>query len=142
MLKKKNKLKILSRTENLAEIRDFVREVSANCGFDEEEIQKIVLAADEACTNIIKHAYKFSPSGEILIESLCDKEKLVLTITDTGVPFNPKAVPQPDIQELAKKKKVGGLGIYLMKKIMDEVSYNIQRDKNQITLVKYLNSND
>ncbi len=138
-IRNKEELKILSRTDNLTKVREFVERFAFGCGFGTEEVQKIVLAADEACTNIIKHAYKFSPQGEILLSAECDGKKMLLTITDTGVPFNPENVPEPDIQELAKKKKVGGLGIYLMKKIMDEVSYNISREKNQVKLVKYLN---
>jgi serine/threonine-protein kinase RsbW len=138
-VKNSRRLKILSRTDNLSDVRKFVRGVAEGCGFGEDDVQKIVLAADEACTNIIKHAYKFSPTGEIVLDSKCYAEKLSLIITDTGTPFNPEMVPVPDIQELAKKKKVGGLGIYLMKKLMDEVKYDIDRTKNQITLVKYLN---
>ncbi len=137
-VKSRNKLKIFSRTENLAEIRNFVQKVAKQCGFGEDDVQKIVLAADEACTNIIKHAYKYSPTGEIVIETKCDSEKIILTITDTGVPFEPESVPTPDLEKLAKRKKVGGLGIYLMKKLMDTVSYNIGKEKNQIILVKYL----
>lgn len=138
--KNKNRLKIFSRTDSLSDVRKFAREVAEKCGFNEEDVQKIVLAADEACTNIIKHAYKFSPTGEIILDSICETEKLSLIITDAGVPFNPEMVPVPDIQELAKKKKVGGLGIYLMKKLMDEVKYDFNSEKNQITLVKYLNN--
>ncbi len=132
----KRRLKILSRTSNLAALRNFVEKFSFDCGFGEEEIQQIILAADEACTNIIKHAYKFSPSGEITLDAECDGEKLSLVFTDSGAPFNPDAIPEPDINELSKRKKVGGLGIYLMKKLMDEVRYKINREKNQVILIK------
>lgn len=132
-------LKVKSTTDNLEQIRAFIKSVSAQSGFSDDVIDKIALAVDEACTNIIKHAYKNSPNGDIVINAKLLDDKLTVSITDFGLDFNPEAVPVPDIKKYYQQHKVGGLGIYLMRKLMDEVKYNPSVDnKNQVVLVKYL----
>jgi serine/threonine-protein kinase RsbW len=116
-------LTVKSRTENLAEIRDFVRSTALDVGFSNETVENIVLAVDEACTNIIKHAYKFYPDGEILIKLKRSGGKFNIEIIDYGSSFEPEKVPVPDIQKFYQQHKVGGLGIYLMKTLMDDVKY-------------------
>ena len=133
-------LRVKSTTENLDQIRDFTRSVAAQSGFSEESIDKIALAVDEACTNIIKHAYKYSPEGDIVINIKVADNKLTVSITDFGLDFDPTLVPVPDIKKYYQQHKVGGLGIYLIKKLMDEVKYNpAVGNKNQVVLIKYLN---
>jgi serine/threonine-protein kinase RsbW len=116
-----------------------VKSTALECGFGEDDIEQIILAVDEACTNIIKHAYEFSPDGIIDIDIKFRDDKFTIAITDEGKGFDPKLIPVPDVREFYKQKKVGGLGIYLMKKLMDEVSYSVEKkNKNRVTLVKYL----
>ncbi|MCX7798380.1 MAG: ATP-binding protein [Melioribacter sp.] len=132
-------LTVKSTTENLIKVREFARTAAEECLFHEEDVEKIVLAVDEACTNIIKHAYNYSPEGIIDISIFVDNNKFVISIVDNGESFNPNIVPEPDIREFYKQKKVGGLGMYLMKKLMDEVKYSTVSDnKNQVMLIKYL----
>ena len=117
-----------------------MKETAHECGFSDDVIGKIILAVDEACTNIIKHAYKYSPNGNIHISIKFADTKFEISITDEGLHFNPVMVPEPDIQEYYKQKKVGGLGVFLIKKLMDEVTYHtLTGNKNQVVLVKYLN---
>jgi len=132
------KILIKSTTNNLSKVREFIQSVAADAGFSEEDIHKIVLSVDEACTNVIKHAYKYSPDGEISITTSKRKNKFIVSIFDTGLHFDPDKIPEPDILDYHKKKKIGGLGMYLMKKLMDEIHYNISSDSNQVILVKYL----
>jgi serine/threonine-protein kinase RsbW len=133
-------LKVKSATENLGQIREFTRSVAAQSGFSDESVDKIALAVDEACTNIIKHAYKYSPEGDIVINIKVADNKLTVSITDFGLDFDPSLVPVPDIKKYYRQHKVGGLGIYLIKKLMDEVKYNpAVGNKNQVVLIKYLN---
>ena len=135
----KKRISVRSTTENLSRIRDFIKKYSGQAGFDEETSNKIVLAADEACTNIIKHAYKFSEKGKININLSFSNKKLRLSITDEGIHFNSKSVPEPDLKKYYEERKVGGLGMFLMKKLMDEVSYSQPNSKrNKVTLIKYL----
>ena len=94
---------------------------------------------DEACTNIVKHAYHYIPQGEITINIKSNKSKFKITITDSGSKFNPNEIEEPNLREYHKQKKVGGLGMFLMKKLMDEVNYHtLTKDRNQVVLVKYI----
>jgi serine/threonine-protein kinase RsbW len=134
-----NTISVKSTTDNLAMIREFTRSAAENCGFSEDIIGKIILAVDEACTNIIKHAYKFSADGEIILTVSCKDSRFSIRIVDNGFTFDHNRIPEPDLKEYYKQKRVGGLGVYLIKKLMDEVNYSkISGNANQIELVKYL----
>jgi serine/threonine-protein kinase RsbW len=134
------KLVVKSTTENLSSIRDFIKESSAQAGVSADLVGKIILAVDEACTNIIKHAYQYQPDGTITLQLNTDLDKIAIKIIDDGGHFNPNSVPDPDLPKLQREKKAGGLGMFLMKKLMDEVKYkNLPDNRNQVLLVKYLN---
>lgn len=123
-------------------VRDFIADAAKNFGFDEENINKIIMAVDEACTNIIKHAYESKPGLPIDITVDAEDKKFSVIIKDKGKHFSPEKVTPPDMKEYLHKYKVGGLGIYLMKTLMDEIKYNIQPGvQNEVKLVKYLPSN-
>ena len=132
-------LRIPSQTDNLELIREFVSRVADKVGFNEDDIGKIELACDEACTNVIKHAYdrkNGKKSLDVLIK--VDFDKFILVVTDHGKGFDPKKIKLPHMDEYLAELKVGGLGIYLMKTLMDEVDYDIQPGvKNQVRMVKY-----
>ncbi len=131
-------LKISAATENLGIIRDFVSRLAHKVGFSAEEVDQIVLAVDEACTNVIKHAYKFDASRLIEIEITIDSKKITILITDHGNGFDLSKLPKPNLNVAAKKARAGGLGIHLMKKLMDDVQFNIVRGKmTQVRLIKY-----
>jgi serine/threonine-protein kinase RsbW len=139
---KKDKLEIKSRTENLAEIREFINSAAVDAGFSKEAIDNIILAADEACTNIIKHAYKYLPDGKIILNLKTDKKTFTIDIIDYGKSFEPGLIPNPDLQKYFDEKRVGGLGMYLMKSLMDDVKYTSVPGKfNQVSLSKNINSN-
>ena len=132
-------LLVKSTTDNLALIREFTKSAAEECHCPDETIGKIILAVDEACTNIIKHAYKYSPEGNIFISTKFDKSKFIVSITDEGKHFDPARVPEPDLLQYKEQKRAGGLGMFLMKKLMDEVKYStLTGNKNQVVLVKYL----
>ena len=132
-------LRIPSQTDNLGMIREFVSKVVDKVGFDEDDIGKIELACDEACTNIIKHAYA-QKNGNQTLDVLIKVEfdKFILVVTDHGKGFDPQKIKAPHMEQYLAEFKVGGLGIYLMKTLMDEVDYNIQPGvQNQVRMVKY-----
>ncbi|MBN1559243.1 ATP-binding protein [candidate division KSB1 bacterium] len=135
------RLRIPSETDNLELIREFVTKVADKVGFNSDDVGKIELACDEACTNVIKHAYASDRNNgkkslDILIK--IDFDKFTLVVTDHGKGFDPDSIKMPDMQEYLAQLKVGGLGIYLMKTLMDEVDYQIQPGvKNQVKMVKY-----
>jgi serine/threonine-protein kinase RsbW len=136
---KEFKLRIPSQTDNLELIRYFVGRVAEKVGFDEEDIGKIELACDEACTNVIKHAYNERNQTQSLdIAIKLDYQKLTLLVTDHGKGFDPRSIQIPNMKEYLAELKVGGLGIYLMKTLMDEVDYDIKPGvRNQVRMVKY-----
>ncbi len=134
-------LRVKSKTENLSEIRDFVSGNARAAGILEATVENIILAVDEACTNIIKHAYKLSPEGEIIIKINYDNEKFTVTIIDYGKSFEPDRVPLPDLQKYYREHRVGGLGMYLMKSLMDNVVYiSVPGVYNQVLLSKNIRS--
>ena len=138
---KEKKLIVKSRTENLSQIRSFICDFTSDIGFSTEAMDNIMLAVDEACTNIIKHAYKSYPDGEIIIKIKRSDKKLEITIIDYGASFAPESVPEPDLRKYYKQHKVGGLGMYLMKTLMDDVKYvSVPGKYNQVLLSKSLNS--
>lgn len=136
--KQKFKLKISSVTENLEIIREFINNIAQKAGFNEESVDQIELAVDEACTNVIKHAYKYSTSRMLDISVFLDPEKIEIIIMDKGAGFNPDKLQIPDLEKYMHSAKSGGLGIHLMRTLMDEVNFSINPGKkNQVSLVKY-----
>ena len=137
MLSIEKKIKVKSRTENLGKIRTFLYSISEAAGFDKKKREEIILAADEACTNIIKHAYEFNPDKEIEISVFFQNDKLTIIIKDTGKKFHPQSVEPPDLEAKLKKRKSGGLGVHLIKTLMDDVEYDFSNpDINILKLVK------
>ena len=137
--KYERELKVKSSTENLSAIREFVRQATDENNLSKEIAGKIVLAVDEACTNVVKHAYRYSPEGDITVHIEIDEDKFIVSITDNGLTFDPELVPDPDIKKYQKERKVGGLGMFLMKKLMDEVTYeSLPHNCNQVVLVKHI----
>ncbi len=132
-------LKVKSKTENLSVVRDFISSAAAEINIPKDVAENIILAVDEACTNIIKHAYKYSPDGEIIVKVKPSLSKFVVSIIDNGLSFEPDSIPEPDLQKYYRQRRVGGLGIYLMKTLMDEVKYVSKPGKyNEVLLSKNL----
>ena len=137
------KLKIPSETDNLEIIREFVGKVASKVGFSEDELNKIELAVDEACANVIKHAYAREQKNKpIDIAVQIDFQKLTILVTDRGKGLDKSKLKLPDMREYLAEMRVGGLGIYLMKTLMDEVDFEIKPgEKNQVKMVKYFLKN-
>lgn len=130
--------RILSRTESLVEVRKFVDGAARKFGFPEEDIANIILAVDEACTNIIKHAYQYAVDQEIEIIIFPSTRSFEIRIYDNGKSFDPSLIRPPELKDHLGHKRRGGLGVYLMKRLMDKVEYNfIPGEKNEVRLVKY-----
>lgn len=136
---KSSHLTILSRTEKLKSVRDFVAAEATAFGFDEETVNKISIAVDEACTNIIKHSYEFAKDKSIDITITTQKEQFEIIIAHNGKTFNPDAVEQPDMKEYLTHYRRGGLGMHLMRSLMDRVEYAVKNGKrSEVRMVKFL----
>ncbi len=134
------KICVLGDTNELNRIRDFVIENALLFGFSEEQAYKICLAVDEACSNLIRHSFKFDTTKEICIAIEESKDKFTINILDKGLSFNPLDYDTPDMIEYLKKLKKGGLGIHIIKSVMDEISYLPAMDNdttNTLMLTKY-----
>ena len=132
-------ISIESKTERLVVVREFVSHEAREFGFSDEEVSKIALAVDEACTNVIKHAYMFDPGKKITIAVKPNKGAFEISIMDNGKQFNPAKLQAPDMKEYLSHFRKGGLGVYLMKSLMDKVEYSITPGaRNEVRLIKYL----
>ncbi|HDQ46239.1 MAG TPA: ATP-binding protein [bacterium] len=133
------RLKLPSRTDNLETVRKFVADLARKAGFGKEDIHKIELAVDEACTNVIEHAYENAEDQDIDIVVKLGPQKLTVIVTDRGKTFSPGDIETPDMEQYIAELRVGGLGIYLMRTLMDKVQYRSLPDgKNQVKMEKYL----
>jgi len=127
-------LQFAAKFEYLDEIREFVGTIARRGGFSDKDVYNIQLATDEAASNIIEHAYEGVSDGllELSCGMLGDTIKIVLI--DHGEPFDPGSIPMPDLKADLSERKIGGLGIFLMRKLMDEVHYDSRPEQNSNTL--------
>ena len=125
--------------DSLDEIREFVGEAARQVGFSNKEIYSIQLAADEASSNIIEHAYAGIENGKIEIDCSSLDGGIIIVMRDQGKSFNPSSVPEPNVKADLSNRKIGGLGMYLMRKLMDELSYESSAETgNTLTMIKHL----
>lgn len=130
-------LHVPSSTENLALIREFVNTIGVQSGMAEAEIAKLELAVDEACANVIEHAYGHDATKEVIIRANFADDTITFEIEDTGKGFDPTQIQQEDLEQLIQKRKDGGLGMRLIKSLMDEVHYEIvPGQKNELRMMK------
>ena len=140
-IEKRFTLEVPSSTENLAMIRDFVKRIGHQTGMDEQDVSNLELAVDEACANVIEHAYGHDISKEVIIRAVCDEQAVRISVIDMGQGFDAEALAPESIETLIHERRSGGLGIRLIKALMDEVSYEIRPgQKNELHMVKRLKS--
>jgi serine/threonine-protein kinase RsbW len=133
------KLHVPSSTENLAMIRDFVGKIGERAGMSPGDLLKLELAVDEACANVIEHAYGSDDTCEVTVKATLDSEQVEITIEDTGRGFDPSTVAEINLEQLVLKRSTGGLGMRLIRSFMDEVQYQIVNgEKNELRMVKRL----
>ena len=126
-----------AKFEYLDEIREFVGDIARTGGFADKDIYNIQLAADEAASNIIEHAYEGVGNGVLEISCGMRDGAITIIMVDHGESFDPSVIPLPDLKADLSERKIGGLGIFLMRKLMDEVHYESRRDRgNVLTMIK------
>lgn len=127
---------VQASTKHLAEVRDFVAKHASEFGFKKQDVADIRLAVDEAYTNIIKHAYNNDEHKSVDIELGYNSSKFWISLLDTGNAFDPKSYSKPDVRRKIREKKRGGVGVYLIKKLMDSVEYHSEGSVNEIRMFK------
>jgi len=125
-----------AKFEYLDEIRDFVGKVARKGGFSEKDIYNIQLATDEAASNIIEHAYEGVSNGVLDLSCGIAGDGITIILIDYGESFDPSAVPMPNLKADLSERKIGGLGIFLMRKLMDEVHYEPRKDGSNVLLMR------
>ena len=107
-------------------------------GFSTEDANKIELAVDEACSNVIKHAYKDVEKKYLEIEAVIQKDRLIVKVIDRGMGFNPESFQTPDMEDYLAHYRIGGLGIHIIKSLVDKVDFKVKPGiKNEVILTKY-----
>lgn len=139
MITTMRKVKYPAQFQYLDEIREFVAEVARKGGFGEKEVYSIQLAADEAASNIIEHAYAGVKNGSLEVSCGMEGDVITIILRDQGRPFNPDSVQPPNLKADLSDRQIGGLGIYLMRKLMDDVRYETSSRGNSLTLIKRRN---
>jgi serine/threonine-protein kinase RsbW len=114
---------VAGKFKNLKKILGFVQKVARKAGFSEAENYKIQLAVDEAFTNIIEHAYGGENVGDIECSCEFNDPELVIQLIDFGRPFDPNIIEAPDLNTNLMDRKTGGLGLYFIHQLMDEVKF-------------------
>jgi anti-sigma regulatory factor (Ser/Thr protein kinase) len=127
------------KLDSLPKISIFIDETMQTLEIqNQKDIYAVQLSVDEACTNIIKHAYANKNDGKITIRCMLASGRFVVELIDWGNAFDPTTLPPPDTESGLHERKEGGLGIYFIRKFMDEVSYRRSDNTNLLTIAKYI----
>lgn len=120
--------------ENIPQMVAFVAENAATIGVHPRRVMHLELATEEAVTNICSYAYEVPP-GQVTIRVARTEDAVRVEFIDNGVPFDPLAADAPDLQADLESREVGGLGIFLIRRLLDEVHYHRRDNKNILSLV-------
>jgi anti-sigma regulatory factor (Ser/Thr protein kinase) len=139
-LKKKRKIIIPAQIKYLSQIRGFIDYIGRSYHYSSKDINSTKLAVEEACTNIMRHGYRDVPDGEITIKIIIRRLSITVILIDQGRSFDPRQVSKPDLFKYVEMGKMGGLGIMMIRKLMDELHYNVTDTGNEFYLIKYRES--
>lgn len=132
-------LSVDSRLERLGEISGFVENAARTCGLNDKHMYDVQMAVDEACSNVIEHAYGGKPNGKIEIACELQGKEFVVTIRDFGKSFNFKSVARPQTDAPLSERNIGGLGLFFMYQLMDRVEFDFSSQQgNRVTMAKKL----
>ncbi len=110
---------------------------ASKAGFTELVVEQVKMAVDEACTNVIEHAYEGQNEQPVEIAIIVTEDDFTVRIRDKGRQFNQQSYREPDLIQYAKTKKSGGFGVHIMRKLMDDVIYQSSGGFNECCLVKH-----
>ena len=136
-----NEIVLDAKKENLPQLFDFLTTTLREYSDDEKTIRKVKLCVEEAFLNIANYAYDPDVGkAKVSVTALGDPYpfRIQVVFTDKGKPFNPLKADSPDVESDAEDRKVGGLGIFLIKKEMDDITYEYRDGQNILTLEKIL----
>ena len=127
-----------NRIKEIPQLAEFMGTIAAETGMDKSLAMSLNLALEEAVSNVILYAYPDGASGLVDVDAVIWKDHIDFIVSDNGVPFDPTTGGNPDLTLDVKERPVGGLGIYLVKSIMDHVAYSRREGKNILSMTKKL----
>jgi serine/threonine-protein kinase RsbW len=130
---------LITLKNNISEIERLAKAVlqfGRENRFSDKLIFDVNLILEEVVNNVISYAYKDNNEHKISISMELEGQVLVLKVEDDGTPFNPLAVPEPDIDKPLEEREPGGLGLFLVRKITDELGYKREKDRNILIMKK------
>ena len=128
-------------TQEVPRLNDFVAEVCEAVGLDSIVAMQVKLAIEEAVVNVMKYAYPQGTRGDVTIEAVSNDVRLKFTIIDSGKPFDPTVLPEVDTTLPAKERRIGGLGIHIVRQFMDSINYERSGNLNILAIRKNLTDN-
>jgi serine/threonine-protein kinase RsbW len=134
----KHSITIPCAKANLQQVRNFIIEILKAEKLSDLEVHSMVLAVDEVCANIIIHSNNCSPDQSIEVTLEIKNDRVEYEVIDNGVGFDIRKYPEPDLNEIIKTKRKGGVGLMLVKRIMDEIDFYNRQGKSVVKLTKYL----
>ena len=133
---KKEEITVPAQMSYLIQVREFIEHIGKRYKFDDKVINSFKLVIDEACTNIIRHGYRDIKNGEITIKAIIRRLSLTILIIDQGKSYDPSQASTPDLGKYVDIGKKGGLGILMMRKLMDDMQYVVTERGNEFRLTK------
>ncbi len=137
-----HKLNLSCSTAALAKLRSFLKQNLVGFTLSGTDKHQVILAVEEVCANLIIHSHACNPKEEIHLEIKSLDEKMVVEITDKGEGFNLLEYEVPELSQVIEEKRKGGIGILLVKKIMDEIEFESKNGQNICRLIKKCHSTD
>lgn len=136
MKEQKFHIRLKNDVQQILLLTSFMEEVGETLGLDPTLMMSLNLALEEAATNVIMYAYPKGDDGWADVDVLATESDLTFTLSDKGKPFDPTAAPEADITLSVEDRPIGGLGIFLVRNIMDKVTYQYKDGKNILTMLK------
>jgi len=134
---RKEEITIPAQMSFLTQVRDFIERIGKKYRFSDKITNSFKLVVDEACTNVIRHGYRDIKNGEITLKAIIRRLSLTIVIIDQGRSYDPRQANTPDLAKYIDIGKKGGLGILMMRKLMDDIHYTVTERGNEFRLTKY-----
>lgn len=131
-------IRITNNLDEIGTLAEFIEELGAELSLSMETTMHINLALEEAVSNIIMYAYPQEEAHEIILKTSATENQLIFLITDNGLSFDPTSAPEVNLDIPAEERQIGGLGIFLIRRIMNEVTYRRLDGENHLTMKKNL----
>jgi anti-sigma regulatory factor (Ser/Thr protein kinase) len=132
-MKTLGRIKALAELGNLSAVIDCSSASARAFGFPDDRVGQIELVVEEVVTNVCKYAGSGSPA-EVEVACLAEEAAFLVEISDTGKPFDVTSLPDPDLDAPVEKRRIGGLGVYLIKKLASSVRYRREQGRNVLTM--------